>query len=287
MVLKINKQKVNEVLRLPELNDIVPATMDTCSWMIYGRKRIGKTSLASKFPNSVIFSFETASQRVHALQCICPTWEKYLEYLQLYEKKKLSGGSIPKIAIIDTGFEAYLRCEEYVCKINNVDHTSDNPKIHIWERIRKVFRAGHLALIELGMSYIIICHDQEIEQTTRSGQKFDAVAPKLGKAADDYYRATIENVIYYHYRERERWLTLRGSDYIMAGVIGDEDSPAFMTPDHDPIYAVPAGKSAKEAFNNLEKAFNCEQSKSYEDETELYEESEVKKSIIKKALGKR
>jgi hypothetical protein len=287
MALKINKQRIDEKLRLPELNDIVPATIDTCSWMIYGRKRIGKTSLASRFPNSVIFSFENASQRISALQCICPSWERYLDYLKLYDKEKSSGKSIPKIAIIDTGFEAYLRCEEYVCKINNVDHTSDDGKLHIWERIRKVFREGHLRLVELGMSLIVICHDQEIEQTTRSGQKFNAVIPKLGKIADDYYRAVIENVVYYHYRDKARWMTLRGSDYIMAGVIGDEDAPFFMTSDNNPIYAVPASKSAKEAFNNLEKAFNCEQLKSYEDETELYEESEVKKSIIKKALGKK
>lgn len=259
--------------------------METTSWMLYGVKRIGKSSLSAKFPGSIIFKFEIASQRVKAVACNCPAWEYFLKYLQLLkDEKRQAGGDWPrKIAVIDTPFEAYARCKEYVCRQNGITYTSD-AKDHggIWDKVSSEFRRAHMELQALGLGLVVVCHDQMTECSTRSGQRFDMVVPKLSKQADDLYRAIIENVIYYHYRDRQRWMTLRGSDFIFAGVIGDEDDEVFMTPDGKKIHAVYAGETATEAFNNLEAAFNCEQEFTYTDESEQFEQEAQQLAITKK-----
>lgn len=263
--------------------------METTSWMLYGVKRIGKSSLATKFPGAIVFKFEIASQRVQSMSCDCPNWAYFLKYLELLKQEKLqSGDNWPrKIAIIDTPFEAYGRCKEYVCKQNGITYTSD-ARDHggIWDKISSEFRRVHMELQALGLGLIVVCHDQVNECSTRSGQKFDMVVPKLGKQADDLYRAIIENVIYYHYRDRQRWMTLRGSDFVFAGVIGDEDDPVFMTPEGKKVYAVYAGETASEAFHNLESAFNCRQEFTYADESEQFEKDAQQASIQEKVRQK-
>jgi hypothetical protein len=263
--------------------------METTSWMLYGVKRIGKSSLATKFPGAIVFKFEIASQRVHSMSCDCPNWAYFLKYLDLLKEEKLQAGDnwSRKIAVIDTPFEAYARCKEYICKQNGITYTSD-ARDHggIWDKISSEFRRVHMELQALGLGLIVVCHDQVNECSTRSGQKFDMVIPKLSKQADDLYRAIIENVIYYHYRDRQRWMTLRGSDFVFAGVIGDEDDPVFMTPEGKKIYAVYAGETAGEAFTNLEAAFNCQQEFSFADESEQFEKEAQTASIKDKIRQK-
>lgn len=270
----------NMALTLPTQATASCGGIGDTSFLIYGKKRIGKSSLAAQFPGAIVFAFESASNRVKAHRVMCETWDKFLGYIQLIKK---TPNHPYKIAVLDTGFEAYSRCKEYLCRKNGIEFTSD-AKDHggIWDKISAEFRRAHIELQSLGLQLIVVCHEQLVEQETRAGQKFDMVAPKLSKQADDYYRACIENVVYYHHRDRQHWLTLRGSDYVFAGVVGDEDAPAFMTPDGEKIYAVYAGESPREAFENLLAAFNCEQEATFADETEKFEEIEMTNSMRKK-----
>lgn len=276
-------------LMLPSGVSKVTGGMETASWMLYGVKRIGKSSLASKFPGAIVFKFEIASQRVQSINCDCPSWPHFLRYIELLRAEKAVAGVSwqRRFAVIDTPFEAYARCKEYVCKKNGITYTSDDKAYGgIWDKISSEYRRAHMELASLGLAPCVVCHDELKECQTRAGQKFDMVLPKLPKQADDLYRATIENVIYYHYRDKQRWLTLRGSDYVFAGVIGDEDDPVFMTPDGKKIHAVYAGETATEAFNNLKKAYECEQTETYDDETAQYEEEALTEAIRAKALKK-
>jgi hypothetical protein len=269
-------------LTLPKEPTSTTGGIETTSWLIYGKKRIGKSSLAAQFPGALVFAFEAASNRVKAMRVVCDSWDKFLGYIALIKKTPNHGY---KVAVIDTGFEAYGRCKEYVCRKNGVEYTSD-AKDHggIWDKVSTEFRKAQIELQSLGLQLVVVCHEQLVEQETRAGQKFDMVAPKLSKQADDYYRAAIENVIYYHHRDRQHWITLRGSDYVFAGVVGDEDDPVFMTPEGEKVYAVYAGTSPQEAFTNLQLAFSCEQNETNSDETLKYEESEMVKSMRKKAI---
>jgi hypothetical protein len=267
---------------------VAPGGMDQTSWMFYGLKRIGKSSLASKFPGSIVFRFEIASQRNKAQAFDCPTWAHFLKGIDLMKAERTLMGDQwhRRIAVIDTPFEGYARCKEYVCRKNGVTYTSDaKDRGGIWDKISAEFRRAHMELQALGLGLAVVCHDEIKECQTMSGQTFDMIVPKLSKQADDLYRAIIQNVILYHYRDRQRWLTLRGSDYVFAGVIGDEDDPVFMTPEGKKVYAVYAGETATEAFTNLQAAFNCEQTETYSDTTQQFEAAAMAASIREKILN--
>jgi hypothetical protein len=275
------------LLTLPQVaSRVMGGLMELSSWMFYGMKRIGKSSLAAMFPGAIVFKFEIASQRVKSINCDCPSWDHFLRYTDLLRAEKMTMGDkwSRRVAVIDTPFEAYSRCKAYVCKKNGITYTSDDRSYGgIWDKISDEFRRAHMDLQALGLGLIVVCHDETKECNTRSGQKFDMVIPKLSKQADDLYRAIIENVIYYHYRDRQRWLTLRGSDFIFGGVIGDEDDPVFMTPDGQKVHAVYAGETAAQAFANLSEAYMCRQIETYSDETAQFEEEAMTASIREKA----
>ena len=269
-------------------SSVVETEMDRTSWMFFGFKRIGKSSLASKFPGSITFKFEIASQRVKSMNFDCPSWAHFTKGIELLkaEKEQMGNKWHRRIAVIDTPFEAYSRCKEHVCKKNGITYTSDDKAFGgIWDKISSEFRKAHMELQALGLGLIVVCHDEIKEQTTRAGQKFDMIMPKLPKQADDLYRAIIENVIYYHYRDKQRWMALRGSDYVFAGVIGDEDDKVFMTPNGEKISAVYAGETSGQAFQNLKNAFDCLQEETFEDESVQYETAALKKSITDKVLN--
>jgi len=244
-------------------------------WLIYGPKRIGKTSLAAQFPGALLMAFEIASRSVHAKRVDCTSWEKFLGYVKLLMKEKHEF----KTAIIDTGLEAYKMCLDFSCKKYGFDHPGgQNDYGASWSKVNDEFRKPFLELSAAGMNLVIVCHERLKENETRGGQKFDSVIPALSSQADEFFRAMVGNMVYYHMRGKERFIQIRGTDYIAAGVGGEEH---FLTPSGEQVFAVPAGNSYQSAFYNIISAFNNEQEYTFADETQKYDEEKVQDSIRK------
>lgn len=93
---------------------------------LYGAPKIGKTTLASQFPNALILGFEhgwNAIENIYAVDV--PTWAEFKKYL-----RQLSEDDIKKqfnTIVIDTIGLAYERCESYICDREGVDKISDIP----------------------------------------------------------------------------------------------------------------------------------------------------------------
>lgn len=244
-------------------------------WLIYGPKRIGKTSLASQFPGSILLAFEPASRSVMAFRRDCPSWDKFLAVVALLKKKNHKF----KIAVIDTGLEAYSMCMEYTCKKYGFEHPGgQNDYGASWDKVKKEFRKPFLELQASGLNIIIICHERLKENETRAGQKFDSVIPAIPGQVDEFFRAIVGNLVYYHMRGKERFIQIRGTDYISAGVGGENH---FLTPSGEQVYAIPAGRSYREAYENLLYCFDNKQEETFSDETMKYDEEKIADSIRK------
>jgi hypothetical protein len=282
------KQIIKEDLKLslPTEESSVSQDMSELIWLFYGQKKIGKTSLAAKFPNAILIGFEAASRSVNCKKVFCPTWEHFLQYIKLLKIQKHEF----KTAIIDTGLQAYNRCLEYICNIQNIEYPKDNDFGKDWKKISTEFFRVHTELQGLGMGLVIVCHEKLKESETRSGQKFDMVMPDLSAGAEKCYKAIVDNMIYYHKAGNRRFLQLQGTDYIDAGaVFGDEeyDVKFFRTKKGEKIHAVDAGNSAGEAFNNLENAFFCKADESYTEESKKWEVEQITKSVRNKINKRR
>mgnify|MGYP000270812357 CR=1 FL=1 len=257
------------VRQLPMEESAPSVCLEDQTFLIYGAKKVGKTSLACQFPGALLFAFEPASRTVRARRADCPRWADFLGYIDQMEKKAHGA----KTVVIDTGFEAYGRCLEHVCAREGIEHPHDrNDYGKTWKMVGDEFRKAHIRLSALGLGLVVLCHEKMKENETRAGQKFDTLIPNLSGQADDYYRSVVDNLVHFHYRNQQRFLTLRGSDYIMAGVGSPEH---WKTPKGEPVYAVPAGSSPAQAFQNLKSAFENKQPQSFKDETEKFVEEGI------------
>lgn len=279
MVIKVKAK--NEIC-LPVEKSIPSEKLYDYTWLIYGAKKIGKTSLAAQFgEKSLFFMFEQGAKSLSVYQVNCNTWDNTLKYLDLLEKQKENGTLKYNTIVIDTAFEAYQRCFDYVCKREKIEYPREDNFGKDWKKISNEFNSFQQRILGLNIGMVVLCHETKKEETTFSGQKFDMVMPNLPKAIDSIYRAQIDNVVWYHYRGKDRFLTIKGSDYALAGIAAQVDKK-FCTPKGEPIFAIPMGNSPSEGFKNLNKAFNNLQNQTFKEETERQEKSLIAQSITEK-----
>lgn len=281
-VVPIKKAPVKSLeLTLPSELSTPSDDLGDYSWLIYGTKKIGKTSLAAQFPGALFMMFEPGGKALSIYQVECTNWEKALGYLTLLEEQKKGGGLQYKTIVIDTGFEAFQKCFEYVCDKENIEYPRMDNFGKDWKKISNEFRTFHNRIAGLGTGLIVLCHEKMRESQTRTGNKFDMVVPNLSSAADDYYRAIIDNVAWYHYRNSERFLLIKGSDFALAGC-AVQANIHFLTAKNEMIHAIPMGDSATEGYRRIIRAFNNEQIASYKEETEKFTEKAITESVHKK-----
>jgi len=263
---KVRRKGIGLNLSLPTERSKRSENLADYTNMIYGAKKIGKTTLSSHFPQAFHLMFETGSKALEIMERMVPTWEHFLGYITLLEGKNHDF----KNGIIDTGAIAYDRALEYVCKRKNIKHPSDlNDYGATWREISQEFERAHTRIVSLGMGLIVIVHEKVAEIETRSGKTFNQIVPALSGQADEYYAGTIDNIFYYEYVEDKRFLTIRGDEYIIAGTRCEKN---FLTPDGERIYRIPMGDSSEEAYTNLVSAFNNEQE-------EIFKPTEPRKEV--------
>ncbi len=272
---KMTVSKLN--LSLPTEKSIPSTNLRDYTNLFYGKKKIGKTTLSSHFPGTIHFMFETGSKALAIYARVVPAWDHFLGYITLLEKEQHNF----KNAVIDTGAIAYIRCMEYICKREGINHPSDRKDYGAtWSMISGEFGKAHTRLAACGLGLLVIAHEKVEEIETRSGETFNQIVPNFSKQADDFYAGGIDNVYYYEYIGNQRFLTIRGDEFVVAGTRCEDN---FLTPEGKQIYRIPMGSSSKEAYTNLVQAFNNKQTETYKPETKRKEEQKV---VVKKKSTK-
>ena len=259
------------------------------SWLIYGSKKIGKSTIASLFPDALFFMFEPGAKALRIYRVDCGTWVDALGFLSSLEKQKAAGELKHKTIVIDTAFELYGKCFVWCLKELGIDYPRDDNRGQDWTFIKNQVRDFHNRIFNLGIGVVILCHETVKEQQTFTGTKYDQVVPLLDKRCDDLYRAVIDNVVWYHYRGKDRFLQIRGTDHAMAGIALQADE-FFKTPSGEQIFAIPIPSEPKKGMQAILNAFNNRQNQTFKEETEKQSETAVKHSVnekLRKAAKKR
>ena len=276
--LAVKAKPVTKAYSLPT-EPIEPSNdLGAYSWLLYGQKKIGKSTLASLFPSAIFLMFEPGAKALRIYRVDCGTWEDALGYLKLLEDQKQAGTLKFKTVVLDTGFEMQKKCQTHILKELGIDYPRENNFGKDWSAISTELRRFHDRIFNLGLGVVILCHETVKELQDYKGNKYDQVIPLLAKSSDDYYRAVVDNVCWYHYRGKDRFLQVKGSDMAMAGVALQADK-FFKTPRGEQIYAIPIPSDPKRGMQAIQDAFNNKQSKSYKDETEDYSTAAIKASI--------
>lgn len=228
------------------------------SVLIYGAKKIGKTSLCARFDDAFFMACEPGTKGLKVFTRPVRNWEEFIGYVELLEKDKGF-----HTVIVDTIDLAYEYAFDFVCRQKMIGHPSEEDDFGAtWKQITETFRNGILRLIMLNKGVIFTSHDVEKEIELRDGSKMHRVQPTMSKSAMSVVEALVDIIINYAYDGSRRIARIDGKQDLIAGNRvenhfirkgGDASAPG------DRVVSISMGKTAEEAFDNLMNAFNNRQ----------------------------
>lgn len=247
-------------------------------YLFYGPKKIGKTKFTSLFGGNegitYFLMFEKLARHLSIRQSLMAdvmnektgeiettAWLLAEAYLETLLKQP---GNI-RVICADGLLAMYEKAFFQGCKEGGFKHPNDNKDFgKSWDKVKGTFYRFVDRLVQSPFGIMFNCHDIALRDENLDGTAKLQIVPNLPKYADEFVRHKVDNVFYMHYRERSRWLQLRGDQIIYAGCANEEN---FLTPDGEPIWMIPLGSCAEEGYKNFMNAFNNKQVKTYEDVT--------------------
>lgn len=272
-------------LSLPDKPDEPPTDFFAYVTLVYGAKKIGKTSLlANLTPTSFTLATENVSESLRIMKRAVPDWRHFIEYTNMLCANPDKYGMI----VVDSLPKAHDHALEYACEKYVMSHPGEqNDYGASWNKVAKVFQKELTRLLALPGGVSFTAHETITDIDKRDGGKFNFVQPEYGKQCKTFVDVEVSNVFHYQMRGSHRFLQIRGDDYVQANCCHDDN---FLTPDGDRVIAIPMGDSPQEAAENVMVAFNNEQLETYSDyrEEPKKEARRSKKKIArKKSIKKR
>ena len=218
------------------------------SILLYGEKKIGKTSLVSKFDKAFFLMFEPGGKALSVYQKPVNSWLEFKKYVSLLQKDTTF-----RTIVIDTVDIAYRMCVDYICQKLVIEHLSEEDWGRGWEAARNEFDTEIGKLLKTGKGIMFISHAAEKEIKTRTGDKYHRISPTMAGQARDILEGIVDIWMYYGYESKSRYLWVEGNDHIGAG---HRLETRFKYTDGSPISEINMGKNPTEAHENFIKAFN-------------------------------
>lgn len=229
------------------------STIGGYSILIYGKKKIGKTTLAAQFPDALFLMLEPGAKKLSIYQRSVPDWRHFKGYVQLICAQKNPFQTI----VIDPVDILYDHCLRYVCTKLVIQHPSDEAYGKGWDAVKKEFNGEISKLLNSGKGVIFISHMKEEEIEERSGKKYHRRTNTMAGQARGAIEGVVDVWACYDYEGKERTLTILGDDFTDAGHrLNEPPGARFLFSSGRPIREIPMGKTSKEAFENFMKAFN-------------------------------
>lgn len=253
-IVKKSKLKRAEVAEAPSTEFTLPKEksvpcdkLQDYSSLIYGRKKIGKTTLSSMFKKAFFMLCEPGGKALSLFARPVRNWLEFKAYVRLICKSKEFEN-----VVIDTADYSYEYCFDYQCKKMVIDHPSDEAWGKGWKAIKKEYASEINKLLHSGKGVIFISHAREEEIKKRGGETSNRTASTLSGQAKELLEGLVDIWAFYTYEGDQRVLIIQGDDYIDAG---HRVEGRFLYSDGTPIRRIQMGNSKEEAYENFVAAF--------------------------------
>lgn len=212
-------------------------------WLIYGARKIGKTSLASQFEDALLIFTEPGGRGVHGYKVDVASWEEFVEVV-----RQLPGSRF-KTVVIDTVDSLFERVTEYICKREGVRQPGDRPYGEVWALIEMEWKRVLSYLIRLGVGVIFISHSDmmEIKPSSTTKPSYHRIEPTIPRTARRFILSVADVIIYYGYEEGKRTLYVHGDEGLEAGC----RVPIFRDEDGHPLKKIEVPPSPEELYQLL------------------------------------
>lgn len=175
-------------------------TLQGACILLHGPPKVGKTTLASSFPEPVLFLSTEAGHKyipeaqrkravrlTHSAETIkrrqfSNGWDKLLFLLEnnLFAKRK------PRTVVVDTVGPLYQMCFDYICQKAGIEHPEDQPHGKGWAAIKREFLRGLGIIAELAeaenATVLFISHSRQEELKAGARTYHRIVADLPGQA---------------------------------------------------------------------------------------------------------
>jgi len=241
-------------LALPTSPNVPSVNLSDYIILLYGEKKIGKTTLANEFDKPIFLSCEEGTRALEAYSVQPKDWKEVLGYLSLLEE----GDHDFKTVVIDTVDKFADMCFDYTCTRLCIEHPGDeNDFGKSWGIVRKDVHKAISGLTRLGMGLIFISHSKEIEIKSRTGRKYNKIVTTMSGTARQILEAEADVWAYYCYgKQGRRELWISGDDKVSAG---NRLNRHFKTVDGKAVQRIFMGDNESEAYAALIDAFNNKQ----------------------------
>jgi hypothetical protein len=245
--------------------------------LLFGERKIGKTTMLSQFPKTIFLMFEPGDKALSIFRLpkdkgAFSRWSEFKQAVTLLVNDKRFDTVV--LDVIDLAFKL---CEKHVTKKLGVEHVSEAEWGKGWSALRDEFAGEINRLVASGKGVIFISHATERKIETRSGEAYDMIVSTMPKQAREMIEGLVDIWGYYGYDGQNRVLHIQGSDHISAGH-RLKDNFKF---NGKAIRTIDMGASEEEAYKNFTDAFNNR----YEPKPEPA--PRPKAAVVKKAVVKK
>lgn len=190
--------------------------------MVYGRPKIGKTTLLSQLPNSLILAFEPGTNAL--LNAHIQPILKWVEFKQVLRQlnSDLAKEKYHFIGI-DTADVAWQMAEDYICQQHEAASIGDIPWGAGYALLDKEFASCMREIPMLGYGICFVSHEIEKTFTDDKGEEYVQISPALSKRPYGIINKFVDIIAYIRdipdpeTRGSQRYLFFRGNQNFLAG----------------------------------------------------------------------
>lgn len=154
------------------------------SVFFYGEPKSGKTTIATKFPKSLLLAFEKGYNALAGIKAQpINSWAEFLKVVRQLKDEKVK--EVFETIIIDTTDIAYSYCEKYICANNGVDTIGDIPYGKGYALVGDEFDEKLRTIVQLGYGIILISHATDKVFKDEAGVEYNKIVPTLDKRANN------------------------------------------------------------------------------------------------------
>ena len=210
-------------ITLPTVPSVASKNFNDYSILLYGREKIGKSTLFASFPRCLFISTEPGLKGLSVFKVDVRNWKEIRSLVDALEAQP----GIYERVVFDTVDLAYGWALDYVCESLGIEYPGETPTGKedwgkSWGLVKKEFVSIVHRIARTGVGICFISHARENEMKAPSGEKYDRVYPSMSGQCRDVIEALVDFFFYCDYirdnkNEVQRVIITEGDETLWAG----------------------------------------------------------------------